>query len=165
MTSSWMCCISFYINSDYLRYLSSSIIYFSFVVLTHWGRVTHICVGNLTIIVSDNGWSPDRRQAIIGTNAGVLSIEPLGINFSEISMEIQTFSFRKMRSKSSSAKWRPFSLGLNVLIHLPLGDLAINLRVWAPTAWSWWSSWVPLMKLLSGKNHKTSLIINQYWFG
>ena len=23
--------------------------------LTHWGRVTHICVGNLIIIVSDNG--------------------------------------------------------------------------------------------------------------
>ena len=28
--------------------------------LTHWGRVTHICVGNLTIIVSDNGLSPGR---------------------------------------------------------------------------------------------------------
>ena len=25
--------------------------------LTHWGRVTHICVGNLTIIGSDNGLS------------------------------------------------------------------------------------------------------------
>ena len=33
--------------------------------LTHWGRVTHICVGNLTIIGSDNGLSPGRRQAII----------------------------------------------------------------------------------------------------
>ena len=33
--------------------------------LTHWGRVTHICVSNLTIIGSDNGLSPDRRQAII----------------------------------------------------------------------------------------------------
>ena len=37
--------------------------------LTHWGRVTHICVNELTIIVSDNGLSPIRRQAIIGTNA------------------------------------------------------------------------------------------------
>ena len=26
--------------------------------LTHWGRVTHICVGKLTIIGSDNGLSP-----------------------------------------------------------------------------------------------------------
>ena len=31
---------------------------------SHWGRVTLICVGNLTIIGSDNGLSPDRRQAI-----------------------------------------------------------------------------------------------------
>ena len=42
--------------------------------LTHWGRVTHICVGKLVIIGSDNGLSPDRRQAIISTNAGLLSI-------------------------------------------------------------------------------------------
>ena len=26
--------------------------------LTHWGRATHICVGNLTIIGSDNGLAP-----------------------------------------------------------------------------------------------------------
>ena len=37
--------------------------------LTHWGRVTHICVGNLTIIGPDNGLSPGRRQAIIWSNA------------------------------------------------------------------------------------------------
>ena len=40
--------------------------------LTHWGRVTHICVSKLTTIGSDNGLSPDRRQAIIWTNAGTL---------------------------------------------------------------------------------------------
>ena len=34
-------------------------------VLTHWGRVTHICVGELPIIGSDNDLSPERRQAII----------------------------------------------------------------------------------------------------
>ena len=33
--------------------------------LTYWGRVTYICVSKLTIIGSDNGWSPGRRQAII----------------------------------------------------------------------------------------------------
>ena len=32
--------------------------------LTHWGRVTYICVGELTIIGSDNGLSRGRRQAI-----------------------------------------------------------------------------------------------------
>ena len=64
-------------------------------VLTHWGRVTHICVGNLTIIGSVNGLSPGRRQAIIWNNAGLLLIEPLGTDFSEISIGIQTFSFQK----------------------------------------------------------------------
>ena len=39
--------------------------------LTHWGRVTHICDCNLTIIGSDNGLSPGRHQAIIWTNAGI----------------------------------------------------------------------------------------------
>ena len=34
-------------------------------MLTHWGRATHICVSKLTIIASDNGLSPGRRQAII----------------------------------------------------------------------------------------------------
>ena len=37
-------------------------------------RVTHICVDNLTIIGSDNGLSPGRRQAIIWTNAEILLI-------------------------------------------------------------------------------------------
>ena len=76
--------------------------------LTHWGRVTHIYVGNLIIIGSDNGLSPGRRQAIIWTNAGILLIGPLGTNFSEILIGIQTFSFKKMLLKMSSAKWRPF---------------------------------------------------------
>ena len=38
-------------------------------ILTHWGRVTHICVDNLTIIGSDYGLSPGRCLAIIWTNA------------------------------------------------------------------------------------------------
>ena len=55
--------------------------YPGFKQLTHWGRETHICVGKLTIIASDNGLSPGRRQAIIWTNAGILLIGPLGTNF------------------------------------------------------------------------------------
>ena len=86
--------------------------------LTHWGRVTHICVGNLTTIGTDNGLSPGRRQAIIWTNAGILLIRPSWTNFSEILIEIPIFSFKKMRLKVSSAKRRPFCLGLNVLIQV-----------------------------------------------
>ena len=83
--------------------------------LTHWGRVTHICVSKLTITVSDNGLWPDRCQAIIWTSAGILLIGPLGTNFSEILIKILAFFFKKMRSKVASAKRQPFCLGLNVL--------------------------------------------------
>ena len=58
--------------------------------------MTLICVGKLTIIGSDIGLSPGRR------------------------IEIDTFSFKKMHLKMSSAKWQPFCLGLNVLILLSL---------------------------------------------
>ena len=92
----------------------------SLVPLTHWGRVTHICVGKLTIIGSNNGLSPSRRQAIIWTNAGIMLIGPLGTNFSEILSEIHAFSFNKMHLKVSSAKWRLFCLGLNELIEMQL---------------------------------------------
>ena len=88
-------------------------------VLTHWGRVTHLWISKLTSIASDNGLSPGRRQAIIWTNAGILLIGPLGTNFREILSEIHTFSFKKMRLKMSSGKWRPFCLGLNVLNRIP----------------------------------------------
>ena len=96
--------------------------------LTHWGRVTHVCVSKLTIIGSNNGLSPDRRQAIIWTNAGLLLIGPFGTNFSEILIEILTFSFKKMRLKVSSAKRRPFCLGLNALkvLHYTDTDLSLS---------------------------------------
>ena len=79
--------------------------------------MTHICVSKLTIIGSDNGLSPSRRQAIILTNGGILLIRNLGTNFSEILSEIYAFFFAKIHMKMSSGKWRPFCLGLNVLMH------------------------------------------------
>ena len=99
-------------------------------VLTHWGRVTHMCVSKRTIIGWDNGLSPGRRQAIIWTNAGILLIGHSGTNFSEILIEIVTFSFKKMRLKVSSAKWRPFCLGLNVL-----NAHYMNWCCWHTTTW------------------------------
>ena len=103
--------------------------------LTHWGRVTHICVSKLTINGSDNGLPPDRRQAIIWTNAGILLIRTLGRNFSEILGEIHSFSFKKMHSKMSSAKGRLFDLGLNELTGLyhPYPSW-LNDRKWDPYA-------------------------------
>ena len=49
------------------------------------------------------------------TIAGILSIETLGTNFSEILSKIQNFSFTKMHLNISSAKWQPFCLGTDEL--------------------------------------------------
>ena len=57
--------------------------------------MTHIYVGKLTIIGSDNGLLPGRIQAIIWTNAGIL-----------YNVFIQENTFER---------W-PFCLGLNALI-------------------------------------------------
>ena len=90
-------------------------------LLTHWGRVTHICVGKLSIIGSHNGLSPGRRPSIIWTNAGILLIGPLGTNFSENWIGFEKFSIKEMYFKMS-AKCRLFGLGLNELIG-PLGTM------------------------------------------
>ena len=101
------------------------------IFLIHWGRATHICVGKLNIIGSDNGLSPGRRQAIICTNTGILLIRPWGTNFNEIFIGNQIFSFKKMHLKLSSAKWHLVYLGLNVL-STSTADVSMipSFRIW-----------------------------------
>ena len=65
---------------------------------------------NLPIIISVNGFSLVRHQAIIWTNTGILLIGPLRTNFSEIWIKIQHFSVKQMHLKMSSAKWMSFFL-------------------------------------------------------
>ena len=79
----------------------------------------HKCASDLTIIGSDNGLSPDGRQAIIWTTAGILLIGHIGTNFSEILIELPTISFKKTHLKMPSALWHLFHLYLNVLMQLP----------------------------------------------
>ena len=79
------------------------------------------------------GLSPGQRQTIIWVNAEILLIGPPGTSFSEILIEILTFSFKKMHLKVSSAKWQPFCLGPNVLNYVskraPVG--AFQKHLWA----------------------------------
>ena len=82
--------------------------------LTHWGRVMHICISELSIIVSGNGLSSGRHQAIIWNNARILLIGPLAKNFSEIS--IRTFSLKKINLKLLFGKLWPFCLSVNMLM-------------------------------------------------
>ena len=121
-------------------------------LLTHWGQVMHICVSKLTIIGSDNGLSPVQRHAIIWTNAGILLIKLLGINFSDILIWIQTFSFKRMHLKMLSAKWLP-CLSLNALKgYKPLSEpkLANQASIWGRLSNHWFyfsrSSWKTFTK-------------------
>ena len=63
--------------------------------VTNWGQDTHICVIIQTIIDSDNGLSPVRRQAIIRTNAGLLSVWSLRTYFSDIFFYQNTTFWRR----------------------------------------------------------------------
>ena len=67
--------------------------------LTHWSRVTQKCVSKLTNTDSNNGLSPGWCEALIWTTAAILLI---GSKFSEILIEIHTFSFKKMNLQMSS---------------------------------------------------------------
>ena len=121
--------------------------------LTHWGQVMHKCVSKLTIIGSDNGLSPGRRQAIIWTNVGILLIRPLGTNFSEILIKIYTFSFKKIHLNVSSGKWRPSCLGLNVLTHC-------GLMMWNDIG----RSCSTLIQVMACCLMAPSHYLNQWWF-
>ena len=103
--------------------------------LTRWARVTHICIGNLTIISSDDGLSPGRREAIIWTDAGILLNGSLGTTVREICIDIHNVSFKKMHLTISFEKWQPSCLGLNVF---------------KPTSWS-----VPHSSCWSNKTRQT----------
>ena len=54
-------------------------------------------------------------QSLIYFDVGFLSTRPMGMNFSEILIEMVWFSCQKMDFKMSSAKWYLFFLSLNVL--------------------------------------------------
>ena len=76
---------------------------------------------------SENGLLPIRRQAIISTNTVLLSIRPLGTNFSENLIIMKNFSFTKMHLKTSSAKWRSFCPGGYELIMSSCGLILSHL--------------------------------------
>ena len=111
-------------------------------------------------IGSDNGLSPGRCQAIIWPNAGILLIGPFGTNLSEMLIEIQTFSIRKMHSKMPSAKWQPFCLGLGVIK---------NSYLWCKNRWRrrrhphihtlWLYAWSWKLPVLASNHTTTSIWI------
>ena len=85
---------------------------------------------NEAIIGSNIGLSLVRCQAITRTNAALLSIKPLGTNFSDIWIKIRWFSFKKINLK-----------------HLQNGSHFVSAsmcycNVWSPSAfWKGWDIW------------------------
>ena len=70
-THMYKCCKFFSPVSDFEQHFQMPRKHSSW-CLTHWGRVTHIYVSKLIIIVSDNGLSPGRCKAFIWTNDAML---------------------------------------------------------------------------------------------
>ena len=87
--------------------------------------VTHKCVSKLTLIGSDNGLSPDRRQTIIRTNAGILLIRTVGTNFSEILSEIHTFLL-KIASENVVYEMAAILSGPQCIKSIALSNAAIS---------------------------------------
>ena len=77
--------------------------------LIQWGRDTHICVGNHWLRKWLVALSTPKHYLNQWWNIVYWTIN------NNISIEIHTFSITNMHLKSSSAKWRPLCLGLNVL--------------------------------------------------
>ena len=96
--------------------------------------LTHICVGKLTIIGSDNDLSPVHRQAIIWNIINWRLGNKLQWNF----IRNSNIFIQGMHIKMSSVKWRPFCLGLNVLNVIPLihNSLWHCGVIWRRRSWS-----------------------------
>ena len=106
--------------------------------ITHWGRVTHICVSKVANMGSDNGLPPGRRQVIIWTNVGILLSGPLATNFSEILIEVYIFSLKNMYMEMSSGNRQSFCLGLNMsTVQSPCNE-AIQLGFWMFSFYDYW---------------------------
>ena len=125
--------------------------------------MAHICVGKLTIIGSDNDLLPERRQAIIWTNAGILLIGPLGTNLSEILIEIQTFSLKKIRLKMLSAKCCSFRLGLNVLmLHMCIKSPSVLMKCKWNKIPLWWDIFFKSQKTIPEPPTRMSCVSSKY---
>ena len=122
--------------------------------------MTHICISKLTIIGSDNGLVPTRRQAIIWTNAGILLIGPLGTNFNRNSY----IFIQETHLKLSSGKWQPFCLGLNVLTHWGRDNMAAISQTTLSNAFSWMKMFKFRLKFHWSLFLRVQFTIFQHWF-
>ena len=96
----------------------------------------YICFSKLTITGSDTGLSPGGRQAMIGTNAVIWVIGPLGKNVSGILIEIHAFLFEKI-NPFQNVVWKMAAIYFSppMCLLLIFADVIINLW-FLSTRWS-----------------------------
>ena len=149
------------------------------IFLTHWGRMTHICVSKLTILGSDNDLSPGRRQPIIWTYDEILLFGQLGTNFSEILIEIyiiQENGFDNVVRKMAAILSRPQFINAKMMPWYPRqatpgalepGTWAVASQKWAPnTSFSEIAIWlVGWLNRLSKKcnSHRPMRALHLVW--
>ena len=131
--------------------------------LTHWGRVTYICISKLIIIGSYKSLSPGRRQAIIWTNAGILLIRTSGTNFNEVLSKIETFSFKKIHLKMP-AKWQTFCLSFNVLTHWGRDKVGAISQTTFSSTFSWMKMFEFRLEFHWSLFLRVQFTIFQHWF-
>ena len=101
--------------------------------LSHWGRVTYIFVGNLTIIGSDNGLSPGRHQGIIWTNAEILLIEQLRNKF-QWNFDQNSYIFSLKNAFENVARKMVAILSRRQCVK----SLWLSEAIWHDRTWSTW---------------------------
>ena len=112
-------------------------------MLTHWGWMTHICVGNLTTI---------------GTNAGILLIGHLWTNFSDILIEIPTFSLKKIVLESVVCE-KAAILSRTQCVKLPSNR---KCQDYLYVKWEYWSTMYKIKHYLRHENKVNENKVSSY---
>ena len=127
-------------------------------LLTHWGRVTHICVGKLIILGSDYGLSPGRTAPSHYLNQWWDIVNWTLGNKLQRNINRNSHIFEKMQLKMSSGKWRPSCLGLNVL---SVSCVQYIWMGWDHRPWHWPN--LPFRLTINYTCHKYIRVIRIIW--
>ena len=84
------------------------------ILMSHSGRLTHICVSKLTLIGSDKAWHLVGTKPLSELMLGYCWLDPQEQNSAKFNQNSYII-IKKIHLKMSSWYWWPFCLGLNVI--------------------------------------------------
>ena len=131
-------------------------------ITTEWLEYNDEAFNSLRL--GEMGLSSVRYQALTWTNANLLSNGPSGTHFSEIFIEIQTFSLMKMHLKMLTAKWGQDKMTTlsNTFSWMKMLEFRLRFhwsllsRVQLTVFQHWFRQWL-------GAGQATSHYLNQWW--